>query len=163
MLLDKELLFDDGVTMVAGSTGAVATHVSVTALDLLQPAPRQIGDGEPIRAFINIDTTFTSGGSATVNFQLVNSATLSTLGTPTVIASTGAIAVASLVAGYRAVWTLPRSGILLRYIGVLRIIAVDTITAGKVTTGLIDGVDSLVKAPAPAWVGVDSPSGGGWV
>ena len=94
------------------------------------------GRSPKVELLCQITETVTSGGAATVQAQLITSAA-DNLSSPTVIASTAAIALASLVAGYQFRLEIP-PGLAQRYLGVQFVIATATTTAGKVTAGIVD-------------------------
>lgn len=117
MIFDKSLEFDPASTVIA------VTTVSTNVIDLqgagLLPAPgssvkpgRDIGggtDGGSVpRIWVFVDTTFTAGGGATLNIQF-QGAPDNGSGAPgfyVTYAETGAIALASLVAG-NVLWDVP--------------------------------------------------------
>lgn len=91
-----------------------------------------------VELFCQLTETFTSGGAATVDFQFVQ-ADDSALGTNlAVVASTGALAKALLVAGYQPALPprIPPGRVTQRWVGMRYVIATAAGTAGKVTAGL---------------------------
>ena len=107
----------DGTTnAVTGQTVTTAgTFVSTNTIDLLQS--RDIGEGEDLYARFIVTVQPTTGTS--VEFQVIGSAAAN-LSSPTVLGTTGAVAVASLPVGKRlAVELSPQIGSLgFRYLGV---------------------------------------------
>lgn len=95
------------------------------------------GRGTPVEVIAEVVTTFTSGGSATVQCQLVMADDAALSSNLTVLYETAAIAYATLTAGYQfRLGTIP-PGLTKRYVGVRYVIAVATTTAGNVTAGIV--------------------------
>lgn len=138
MILDERSEFCDAVAL---NTGGAASYLLGDVIDLT--VARDIGGGEAdLWLVIQVDTTATSGGSATAAFSLVSDAqaAIATDGTATVHHVTSAIPVATLVAGYTvATIPLPR-GIPAyeRYLGILQTTAVAAFTAGKINAFITD-------------------------
>lgn len=135
MILDERLEFCDATAL---NTGAAASYLVGDVVDL-NPA-RNIGRGMPLWLVIQIDTTATSGGSATGQFHLASDAqaAIAVDGTATYHWSSGAIAVATLVAAYTvAAVALPSEPPTYeRYLGILQTTAVAAFTAGKINAFL---------------------------
>ena len=94
---------------------------------------------------LQVDTTATSGGSATVQFHLASdaSASVATDGSATYHFSTAAIPVATLVAGYTIAAVKLPSGVYERYLGILQTTAVAALTAGKINAFLTNDVSRI--------------------
>lgn len=157
MRWDKENCFSWKQDLgTAGTTGAVGTHRSTNVIDLgavgtipLPPlkgtepsAIQDIGRGPEVKCLIVVNTTFTSGGAATL--QAILSAGTGTDGTDinageVTLFDSGAIALATLVAGYRFKFRSFVPGTKLRYLQVRYVIATAAMTAGAITAGIIDG------------------------
>ncbi len=133
MLLDSQLILSN-----AQAETAQGANVSTNVIDL-----GAAGDADR-ELFLNIrvDTTATSGGSATVAFSLVTSAA-EALTSATTLFSTAAIPVADLVAGYQIRTRIPRG--MLRYLGAYITIATADLTAGKFDIFLTDGIDTVIQ------------------
>lgn len=141
MILDRQLLLSENQDL-SQNTG---TYVSTNTIDLLATGVipgrlgglpvSDIGRGNAPELLVQVTETFTSGTSSTVQAQLITSAT-DNLGSPTVIASTAAIAHATLVAGYQFRLAVP-PGIAQRYLGVQYVIGGAATTAGTVTAGIV--------------------------
>lgn len=138
MMFDKQNLLSDSqdLSQVAG------TYVSTNTIDLGAAGVDTLGNtlpNDPGRSggdiLITVDETFTSGGSATVRFDIITSANAD-LSSPTIIASTPALAYTALTAGYQAKLSLS-PGIAQRYLGVQYVIATATTTAGTATAGFV--------------------------
>jgi len=129
-MIDYSLQFCD-----AQDETTVDTHISDNIVDTLVA-----GDALNELYFVaRVETACTSGGSATVQVKLVTDAA-STMDTgPTVVFSTDAIAVASLVDKYLFCCVrLPKPSKLARYLGAQIIIGTAVLTAGKIDAYLTD-------------------------
>jgi hypothetical protein len=147
MMLDAQNLLSDAQNLAQ----AAGTYLSTNAIDLWGqasipvvpqtigqaqgPVIKDIGRGLPPEILTQITTTFTSGGAATLQVQLVmaDDAALST--NLVVLQETLALALATLVAGYQFRLAVP-PGITKRYLGVRYIIGTAAMTAGNVTAGI---------------------------
>jgi hypothetical protein len=133
---DELTAFLDAVTMAAGTTGAIATHDSA-AVDLGSADSDEVGE---LEAVFSCTTDMTSGGSATIAFQVVDCDTSG--GTYAAITPV-AVAVAAkafaateiLAAAHPLRIPLPKYGVR-RYIKFRYIIATATITGGVVEAWL---------------------------
>lgn len=79
---------------------------------------------------VYVNTTFTSGGSATLTVALQDSADNSTFAAVSPAITTGAVAVASLAAGYELI-RMPLPPNLRRYVKLVYTIGTAAMTAGK--------------------------------
>lgn len=155
MILDKETLFSDAQSLAQ----TAATYLSTNAVDLLNgntypaTAPRisfpstdtlgntlvsDIARARMVEVFIQITQTVTSGGAATITFNLIQSANAN-LSSATVLDTTGALALATMVAGYRPRITLVPGQVTQQYLGIQFVVATATTTAGAFTAGLMMG------------------------
>lgn len=140
MMLDKQNTFSDKQDLAQ----TAATYLSTNSLDLGVPGVdglgntviADVGRSRNIELLVQVTETFTSSGSATVQFQLIESANAN-LSSPDVLATTPAIAYTALKAGYQARLGWP-AGFTKRYIGVQYVIGTATTTAGKVTAALVE-------------------------
>lgn len=131
MITDRELMcsIDQAITGDANSTDVIDTSIA-----------RDLGRGHPMRVRAQVTTTFTSGGAGTLNIQFVESAAAA-LTSPNVLLQTGALALATLVAGYIALdAVLPRTS--LQYLGFIYDNGTAVFTAGKVTAGLVEATET---------------------
>jgi hypothetical protein len=144
MIHDELTEFLDATAL---NTGGAGTYLIGDVIDLGASGGtlKDIGNGRSLYWVVQISTTATSGGSATGNLQLASDAqaAIATDGSATVHAQTGAIAVATLVAGYRRVFPLPVEKRYERYVGVLQVTATAAFTAGA--------VDSFLTLDPPGW------------
>lgn len=135
MILDERTEFCDATAL---NTGAAGNYLLGDQIDL-GAVPGQPGHGQPIYLVITVDTTVTSGGSATVNFSLVSdaAAAIATDGSATVHTTTGALSLANLAAGKMYTIAVPQSSVVFeRYLGILQTTAVAAVTAGKINAFL---------------------------
>lgn len=145
MILDAENIFSLRQSLVAGVGNVLSTYSIDTGAAGALPvgynargnAPHDVGKGMPLEVECQINTSCTSGGAATVQAQLVMADDDALTTNLTVLAQTDAIAVATLVKGYRfaIAGTVP-PGVSKRYIGIRYVIGTAAITAGTVTAAL---------------------------
>lgn len=143
MMMDIQTNFENALAL---SSLAVATTVSTNTIDLLGgsvatipqggSAPVDFGKGRPMEVFAAVGTAATSGGAATMTVQLITSAAAN-LSSPTVLCSTAAIAVTSMVSGYQFRFGSIPPGITQRYLGIQFIVGTAVFTAGTLTAGLV--------------------------
>lgn len=145
MLFDKQNLFSDGqaLTATANSTNVIDLRGTATAAGNNGPfftdtlgntVPNDPGKSPELDVLVTVTETF-SGGTSVAFALCADDA--ENFGSPTTLATTPAIAVASLVAGYQARLALP-PGIAAadRYLGLVYTV-VGTPTLGKVTAALV--------------------------
>lgn len=127
MLIDYLTQFADEDTITATVANAIVGDV----MDLgSTPTLKDIGNGDkPIYLVITIDEAVTSNGSATVAFTLLSDSTANLATSATTHITTGDIAVATLVAGYKMVIPLP-PGNYERYLGIFANTKVQTLNTG---------------------------------
>ena len=131
MVQDALLVLSD-----AQAETTAAAHDSTNVLDFQQATP-DFGAGTQKFFNVVVNTAFTSAGSATLSVSLQESADASTY---SAIATTAAIAVASLTAG-KVLMTIPLPPDHERYYKLVYTIGTADMTAGKLD----------------AWVGLDQP------
>ena len=139
MITDKLLrVSEDQAPTAQGAT------VSTNTVDL--GTARDIGEGKKLIMNFAVTEGVTSGGSATVQFQVIGSASAN-LSSPVVLGSTGAIAKASLTLGTNVAvdfnTLIGSKGY--RYIGAQYVIATADLTAGKFTADLVETVQDGKK------------------
>lgn len=134
MILDERNEFADATAL---NTGAAASYLVGDVIDL-ESIGLDLGTGADLWFVIQIDTAATSGGAATGQFHLASDAqaAIAVDGTATYHFSTGAIAVATLIAGYQVCAVKIPAGTYERYLGVLQTTAVAAFTAGKINAFL---------------------------
>ena len=131
MICDKLATFADDLAV---NTGAAGSYIIGDQIDL--QVVRNIGVALGFAQtwlVVKVNTTFTSGGSATAQFNLVTDDNGS-LSSPTVLLSSAALPVASLTAGTAIlISALPVGGNAYeRYIGIQQVTGVAAFTAGKI-------------------------------
>jgi hypothetical protein len=132
MITDKLLRVSEDQVLTLNATSAVSTNT----IDLSQN--RDIGEGEELYFNFAI-TTAVASAATSVTFEIIAS-DAADLGTPTVLASTGAVGYASLTLGANIALPIPpRVGSLgQRYIGARYTTAGNNSSgAGKVTTDVV--------------------------
>lgn len=129
-------MITDALLLLSSDQAVTATAVSTNTVDL--GTTRDIGEGEELRVVFTITETFATLTSLTINLLVDDAANL---GSPTVIASTGAITLASgnLAVGKQHVLGIPpQIGSLgLRYFGASYTVGGSNATAGKVTANIV--------------------------
>lgn len=134
MIIDRLAEFCDATTV----TTATGTHAIGSNLNL-GSAVKDFGQGQTPFLVITVDTAFTSGGSATVAFQLVSDAQdpPAADATETVHWRSHPFAVATLVAGYSFGVAMPFGDKHYeQYLGIEAIVATASLTAGKINAFL---------------------------
>lgn len=130
-IIDKFNQFSDAQAFTTGDTTSTKSFDTKSA---------DIGTGEDTYLTVLVNTTVTSNGAATVEVKYVESDSAD-LSAPTVLATSGAIAKATLVAGYKALRIkIPAN--CKRYVGVIYTVAVADLTAGKFTAFLSKDLQS---------------------
>ena len=132
MLIDKQNQLSDAQAVT--STGSTA---STNVIDL--GVARDIAGGvvDARKLLIQVNTTFTSGGSATLQVQVQTSADNSSWST---LAESAAIPVASLVQGYRF-FENGVPGPTSRYLRLNYVVGTAAMTAGKLDAALVPSLD----------------------
>jgi isocitrate dehydrogenase kinase/phosphatase len=140
MILDERGEFADATAL---NTGAAGSYLIGDVIDLGNAYGfngQNINDVDGVYLVIQVDTAATSGGSATVVFTLASDAqaAIATDGSATVHWASGAIPVATLIAGYTVIQVALPKGIpnYERYLGILQTTAVAALTAGKINAFL---------------------------
>ncbi len=135
MILDELLEFGDAAAVATGTGAALFGDV----IDL-GATPQDFGLGKAMYLVIQVTTAFTSGGAATVSFELCSDAAAAmTVATASRHIVTEGIAVASLTAGKTYVWSLPPNGgqePYERYLGVITTVGTAALTAGAINAFL---------------------------
>ena len=135
MILDERTEFCDATALSTSGTGLAAVG-DVVDLEVA----RDIGNGQPVYLVLQVTTAVTSGGAATVAFQLVSDAsgTLAADGTETLHFESDAIAKTTLVAGYTLVIPVQLGGsnAYERYLGIQQNVGTAALTAGAINAFL---------------------------
>lgn len=122
MRLDKELEFSDAQ--------AVTTAEATASTNIVDLGKTGLSVRQPLRLVVKVNTTVTSAGAATVQTKIITSDSATFASGNVTLFDSGAIAKATLVAGYQICdFVLPKG--LLRYLKVEYTPAVADLTAGK--------------------------------
>jgi hypothetical protein len=146
MILDERTEFCDATAL---NTGAAGNYLIGDVVDL--GVARDLGGDMATYLVITVDTTATSGGSATGQFNLVTDDNAS-LTSPTTLVSSKAWTVATMTAGTVLMAVqLPLEGTAYeRYIGIQQVTGTAAFTAGK--------VNAFLTMDVARWKAYDSPS-----
>lgn len=130
MILAKTEEFADATALGTSGTGRALVGDVIN----LGGANRDIGNGEPAYLVIQVDTDVTSGGAATVSFELASDAqaAIAVDGSATVHFATAAIPKATLVAGYQVCCIALPLGTYEQYLGIIQNVGTAALTAGKI-------------------------------
>lgn len=145
MILDERLEFADAAAIALNIGNAIAPNTDVIDLGSA-PTLKDIGSGEPMYLVLNVDTDFV-GATATIQFQLCSDSTANLATSKTVHIDTGAIAVATWVAGYTLIYPLPLTETYERYLGLWMTVATANVTAGKLNAFLTSNVTRWTAVP----------------
>lgn len=146
MILDERNEFCDATAL---NTGAAGSYLVGDVIDL-GATPGNPGVGEDLYLVVEVDTAVDSAGDGvTLRFHLCSDAqaAIAADGSATYHFSTGVLAQATLVAGYRAVAVKLPFGTYERYLGILQTTAVEAVTAGKINAYLTPNVPANVAYP----------------
>jgi len=140
MHLDAQNLFSDAQALTATAVSTNHIDLGDTAQPVLSPAAlkRDIGGNYDIPLLVQVVEDFADGTSVQVQVQ---TATENTFASPKVVASSPAVAVADLKAGYKFPVPVIPFGADQRYMR-LNYVVVGTPTAGKITAGIAAGLQT---------------------
>lgn len=136
MILDSLGEFCDATALNTGGAGSYLIGNVVN-----HGLTKNLGPERAVWLVIQVQTTCTSGGSATAVFSLCSdsAAAIAVDGSQRTHFATAAIPVATLVAGYRiAAVRLPANQDYKKFIGIVQTTAVAAFTAGKIDAFLTD-------------------------
>lgn len=141
MLLDENTLFseDQAVTASAASTNYMDLGASATPPGAPAALGNKIGGGNDIPLVISVTEDFATLTSLTVTIEVDDNTSFSSART---VASTGAIPVAELVAGYITSLTVLPHTIDERYMRLYYTVGGSNATAGKVNASLTPGIQT---------------------
>lgn len=145
MILDERTEFCDATAL---NTGGAGNYLLGDVIDLGEA--KDLGNSDPLYLVIQVDTTATSGGSATASFSLLTDDNDS-LSSPAVLVTSAVWAVASMTAGTTLmVVQLPMEGVVYeRYLGIRQTTAVAAFTAGK--------INAFITHTPTKWKAYDAP------
>lgn len=131
MIMDERTEFCDATAMDTGGTGRALIG------DVVDTGGDGINDVDQLYLCIQVTTTFTSGGSATVSFILASdaAAAIADDGSASEHVVSEDIALATLVAGYERFFPIP-PGSYERYMGILQNVGTAALTAGAINAFL---------------------------
>jgi hypothetical protein len=136
MILDATLLFSENQAVTATAISENVIQFPANGIVPYEAAAiaRNLGAGDHIPLLIQVTEAFATLTSLTITIETSAAAGLTSA---TVLASSGAIPVASLIAGYRPTFTrvLP-DGLLLPFLGLRYTVGGSNATAGKITAAL---------------------------
>ena len=141
MILDKNLIFaeDQAVTATAISQNVLQLPANETVAYEAAAMARELGKGNYLPLLIQVTEDFAALTSLTITVETSAAAGLTS---STVLASSGAIAAADLLAGYRPSFTrVWPDGDLLEYVGLRFTVTGSNATAGKISAALATEVD----------------------
>lgn len=142
MILNANLILSEGqaVTTTAISENVIQWNETGIATGEAAQIVRNIGSGTPVPMLMQVVENFATLTSLTITLETSNSADLSA---STVLASSGAIPLASLVAGFRPAFTrhVP-DATMLDYFGLRYTVTGTAATAGKISAAVATEVNS---------------------
>jgi len=141
MIRDARLTFGAPVTVPT----AIATTAPVGDVIDLTTTGRDIGAGEGVGDLflvIMVSTAFTSGGAATVQFNLITS-DAPTMTSPTIVTGTQAFPIASLGAGAQLLAIRLPAAVYKRYLGLQQVTATAALTAGAISAFFAEDVPAI--------------------
>lgn len=137
MIFNKNLLLSEGqaITATAISENVIAWETMGTVPYDAAAITRNLGRGVPIPVMMLVTTTFATLTSLTITLETAENAALST--NPVVLASSGTIAAATLVRGYKPTFAdwLP-SATMKDYLGLRYTVGGSNATAGAIWAAL---------------------------
>lgn len=135
MITDYFNTIADGVAL---STGGAATSKFGSEIFVDGSTVLDIGEGVPAWLVVAVDTTVTSGGSATLALELVTADNTALTTNVEVLMSSGTYALSALTAGtVLFAWALPKGRVYRDYIGLRQVIGTAALTAGKLNAHLV--------------------------
>lgn len=154
MIMDQNIIFAGSIGANGAPAGQLVTATGTTAstnvLDLAPLAGHQVPDmgmGEDVDIVVNILQTLTSGGAATVQFQLVDADDAALSVNVNVISDSAVFGFAELVAGSQVVleWARKSPRKARRYVGINIIIGTAALTnaTGQFFAGLVKDVQDV--------------------
>ena len=135
--IDKQLTVSD-------AQAVTATAVSTNAIDTGGSSPiRDVGVGDTLQMLFATTVAAAAAGAATVTFEIVQADDSALTSNVEVLAASGPIGKAALVAGYQLALALPRNT--RRFIGARYTIGTGPLTAGSFTATLTTERDAASR------------------
>ena len=138
----------DALLQLSAAQAITVSAVSTNTIDLSQS--RDIGTGQDLYAVINVDESVVAAGAATVQFQVISSASAN-LSSPTILGQTDAIPKTELTLGRNPI-VVPIPPTILnaqpigqRFLGLQYTVGNGPMTAGKFTCYISDSDVSVNK------------------
>lgn len=141
-------MITDALLQLSSAQAVTVSAVSANSIPL--GAARDLGPGGALYAVFTVDETVAAAGAATVNLQVITSASAD-LSSPTVVSDSGPIAKTELTAGRKPIALRINSSILnaqpigQSYLGVQYTIGTGPLTAGKFSATITDSDVSVGK------------------
>lgn len=132
-MLDKQNEFSDSQAVTAT---AISTNVINTIPGIGGGLTQNLGGPEAIYLVVQVDTTFTAAGAATMDISLESDSTANLATSPTVHFRTGPLALAALAARAQPVVVPLPVGEYEKFLGVRYTIATGPMTAGAISAFL---------------------------
>lgn len=141
MIFSAQQLFSDdqAVTATAISENVIDLGVRGTPYDAAAALNGDKGKGAKVPLLVQVTETFATLTSLTFTIETSANADLSS---STVLYSSGAIAAASLVQGYKLPIDVLPNGVTGRYLGIRYTVGGSNATAGQITAGIVMGVQT---------------------
>jgi hypothetical protein len=149
MIFSKKLLFSNGQAVTATAVSTNVIDLGATGTVPYSPAALKanVGNGASVPVDIQVVEAFAGITSLQVEFQVAADEAFTS---PTVVAVTPAVPVASLVAGYKFVIDKIPVGTNKRYMRLNYVVAGGPGSAGKITAGIVAAVQTNDTVPAAA-------------
>ena len=143
MILDAQSLLSDdqAITATAVSTNVIDFGATGTPVGGAAALTRDIGAGMPVPLLVQVTEDFNTLTSLTITVEVSAAENFASART---VASTGAVPLASLTAGYQAALATVPLTANERYLRVSYTVAGTNPTTGKVTAGLTTGIQTNV-------------------
>jgi len=140
MILSAQQTFSDAqaITATAISTNVIDTGVRDTPYGGEAPLIGDIGKGEDVPILVQVVEAFNTLTSLTVTLETSANADLSS----SVVLNTQTILLADLVAGKKTWMVCLPNGVTRRYLGLRYTVAGTAPTLGKITAGIVAGVQT---------------------
>lgn len=143
MILDSQNLFSDdqAITATAPSDNVIDLGAPGTPVGGVAALVRDLGKGVPLDILVQVVEAFTSGlaTTLTITLEVDND---EAFGSAKTVWTSGAIAKADLVAGYRAAIQYVPEGVDERYVRLNYTVATGPFDTGKLAAGLVFGRDT---------------------